>query len=595
MNKADFKVKQFFVVLPVLLVILIIPLSTSYKQVISNYKRSDVFTNITTYLDFFGWWKSVTLLVLSGFIFLLNFLFVKKGQKLPLIIYINLAIYMIFMLLSAYFSEYREITWVGAPNYFEGVPILLCYLNLFYYSAKHLTLESVKYIILALGVSVFIMSIIGIPQYFGYYIYQESPIKEFFTANLKIYNIKFHWSDKGFISTTLFNPNMLGCYCALLTPIFINSFLNSSKKWVTVLLFLFCLCSFICLNGSVSRSAVLGTIMATFIIFAYNFKRILQKYLRITVLAVSYLIAMFIFGETMNAHLKNMFDFLIIPEKNIEKLQVATEQPKKIRKAKVLETINKDLIYDAEDLYFKFTTSDPKLGIQVFDRQGSLVQFTQINQNTFKPNDPRYSDISIGIGKIPHGSYLVFQEFNKNVFNFVLTPIGFKFFIWNGFFDSQPAPKVDLIAELAFSKRGYMWNRTLPMLGDCLLLGKGPQTFSFYFPQKDFLGKYNVGFTMDTIVDRPHCWYFLTAHDSGIVSLVALLIIFAYVLLNSFFSLSKNFSSISKIHIYLIGFSASVVSYLVTLVFNDSYIGLAPLFWIVLGVNLMLVQSYKLR
>ena len=58
------------------------------------------------------------------------------------------------------------------------------------------------------------------------------------------------------------------------------------------------------------------------------------------------------------------------------------------------------------------------------------------------------------------------------------------------------------------SSRGYIWSRTLPLLGNCLFTGFGPDTFTYNFPQNDVLAKYysyeqfNEGFYVT--VDKPH-------------------------------------------------------------------------------------------
>lgn len=126
------------------------------------------------------------------------------------------------------------------------------------------------------------------------------------------------------------------------------------------------------------------------------------------------------------------------------------------------------------------------------------------------------------------------------------------------------------------SGRVYVWQNTFAILSPGhLLYGNGPGAFAMEFPQDDAAGKRAQGWTPETIVDRPHNFYLQVLHASGLISLLALLVLFAGFLLES-----KE-----------IAINAAVLSYLVNVLFTDSSSSVAPLFWIFLGTGVGRLKS----
>ena len=110
------------------------------------------------------------------------------------------------------------------------------------------------------------------------------------------------------------------------------------------------------------------------------------------------------------------------------------------------------------------------------------------------------------------------------------------------------------------SARGYIWSRSIPLLKDNLILGKGPDTFVFEFPQNDLIGKYYAYDTPNMTVDKPHDLYLQIALNNGLIALIAFLGIMLIYIIDSFklYSLKKRYE-ISELF--------------------------APIFWILLGVG----------
>lgn len=138
------------------------------------------------------------------------------------------------------------------------------------------------------------------------------------------------------------------------------------------------------------------------------------------------------------------------------------------------------------------------------------------------------------------------------------------------------------------SSRGYIWSRTLPLLKNCLITGYGPDTYTYVFPQNDVLAKYysysqfNEGFYIT--VDKPHNMYLQIFYSSGLISLLAFLGIMIFYLVDCFrlyaWKREYRMEQVMGISVML-----GVVGYLAAGLFNDSIVGVAPVFWILLGVG----------
>ena len=137
------------------------------------------------------------------------------------------------------------------------------------------------------------------------------------------------------------------------------------------------------------------------------------------------------------------------------------------------------------------------------------------------------------------------------------------------------------------SSRVYIWSRSIPLLKNNLLLGSGPDTFIFQFPQNDLFGKYYAYDNPNVIVDKPHNLYLQIALNEGLIALLAFLAIMLIYIIDSMklYALKNEYS---KTHVLGIATFLGVIGYLFAGLFNDSVISVAPIFWIILGVGIAL-------
>lgn len=154
--------------------------------------------------------------------------------------------------------------------------------------------------------------------------------------------------------------------------------------------------------------------------------------------------------------------------------------------------------------------------------------------------------------------------------------------------------KLDKVESFGFENsqdfatyRGYIWSRTLPLIKDTILIGHGADTFALYFPQADYAGKYNIGYfsyATDIVIDKPHNMYLGMAVNTGVISLIAALCIFAFYLIDSFKIYSKNEYS-GFISLMGAGVFVAVCGFLVAGLVNDSTVQVMPTFYALLGTG----------
>ena len=154
--------------------------------------------------------------------------------------------------------------------------------------------------------------------------------------------------------------------------------------------------------------------------------------------------------------------------------------------------------------------------------------------------------------------------------------------------------KLDKVESFGFENsqdfatyRGYIWSRTLPLIKDTILIGHGADTFALYFPQADYAGKYNIGYfsdATDIVIDKPHNMYLGMAVNTGVISLIAALCVFAFYLINSFKIYSKNEYS-GFISLMGAGVFVAVCGFLVAGLVNDSTVQVMPTFYALLGTG----------
>ncbi|MDO4557212.1 MAG: hypothetical protein Q4B70_19035, partial [Lachnospiraceae bacterium] len=207
--------------------------------------------------------------------------------------YIPVGVYLLMVLMSFLFSDYKQIALWGAPNRFEGTLTLVAYMLMFLYIINTVNSErNVKQMLYCVsGVAAF-LGVIGITQILGIDVF-SSGVGKFLTISSKYRDVaSISKTLDTMVSQTLYNPNYVSFYLTLLIPIagmfffYFTSKTNKDKnlgKWISLLLV-----TLLVLNmaGSRSSSGFLGLAVEVIVALVIFNRKILQWWKQIILLIV---------------------------------------------------------------------------------------------------------------------------------------------------------------------------------------------------------------------------------------------------------------------------------------------------------------------
>lgn len=487
--------------------------------------------------------------------------------------YIFIFIYIICISLSTIFSPVPTLAIKGLADRYEGMAVLIAYLILFFVTANSLkTKKEYKILIGALVFSSTIVAIIGIFQYFGYDLFRTDFGKQLILSaeyDKYLANIKFQFG-KYTIYSTLYNTNFVGSFMGMFFYLGLGFYLFEKDRLKSMLWYLYTVLIFSNLIGCRSRAGMLG-VAATLILFIFFYRNYVKRNLKKLIFIC--LSCMLIFSgmnnisddegkslsakyttvETDDFGLRDLYvegNRVIIEHEDIS-LIVENVENKIVKfydesNMELKAQMKNKLISIKDERYAKFKFETKKAAINfVYDNQFEYLLI--MKENTFKTTD------------------------NKNRVVDIRKVKRFKAF------DGK---------EKMGSFRIYNWSRTIPILKDTLFLGFGPDTFSIVFPQNDYFGKLISYGKKGIIVDKPHNMYLQLAVNTGVVSMLNF-IFFCFWFFYRFIILPKdNLDNMWKSSFAF--FSAlAMFAYLVSGLFNDSLVSVAPIFWIILGMSVI--------
>ena len=588
------KVEQvsYLKLLPIALILLIVPLIVFMKQVTLDDTVVNFWTGSKEVIDFFAYYKSKWFIGLSlGALVFFIFTMVKKKIHIPLHkLYIPLGIYGLFVAISSVYSSYPNQAYYGFPDRYEGLFVILCYILICFITSILITSEfDLKYIVCFFAISVFLISVLGITQFFGFDFLQTTFGKEMMlpsSAHNLADSLKFNFPEHH-IYSTLYNPNYVGTFFAMILPICVVFILKGNSIATKILGCLFFILAYINLLGSLSNTGYIGALVAILIVLVLLRKQLLSNIVPLSGTAISIIILTILMNMTSGGVI---FDELRISKYLAPKHDTSTV-------SSVTDTKEDYSLVDLSIDKYKMTLSiaNSKLIIQFnkdteqllfYDENNREVDIsaeTTDNKTTISFNNENYVHLNIVISGINIG----IQAPNAVINAAIIPESGFKIL--------SPAGKpTDIIVadSIGFegkeswgSNRGYIWSRSLPLIKDTLLIGNGPDTFAMYFPQNDYIAKMKYLNGFYTVVDKPHNIYLQMAINTGVVSLVAFIV---FVLWYIAWSLKLYLKPRAQSTFYFagIGCFAAVLAYLVSGIGNDSSLSVSPVFWIILGIGI---------
>lgn len=577
-------------------VFLLLPLIVHAVKYDPKLSEFDWFSMATKSIDVFLYWKQWAF-VMVFFVMVACIIgsLVNGKRKFSFIpIFIPLAVYAAAALLSTLFSKYRSYGMEGIFEQFENVFCLLGYALIVYFVYTYVTREKdVRTLINVLAVGALIIGLIGTFQGLKLDLFRSSFGKSLIaSSDVPASTLTFSF-DLGRAYVTLYNPNYVGVYCTLIIPLFtvLVPFAKNIKE--RILYIAVVLTMLISMFAAQFKAGIVSLVIVGVIILVLLRKTIIKKWF-ITLPVVAAVVAMFFVVDTVNNH---AYSSSIQAAFKVEK-----SAPKTLTE---IETTDKGvkIVYNNEEYYFNVEADQAEDGTLSY-RDYSLVkadgtaielQLTEDNSK-YIVNDANLQTFTIyPIIASAEGQQVTAVALNieGKEWNFVKRGSEYKYCSLYGretSIETAETAVFDGYEGLA-SKRGFIWARTLPLLKKYVLLGSGADTFSIVFPQHDYVGSYNNGYE-GQLISKPHCWYLQVGVQTGVVSLIALLVFYMMYFVQCICLYSKrNFDSyLSQVGVAIF---VGTIGYMIAGLTNDSSITVAPVFWGLMGLGIVVNTMVK--
>lgn len=573
-------------------VISIVPLFLQLQEIVLSDTQKKYWTGEDTVYDVFSYVKSQLLILALVVLVIYWIIRVALKKSIPYFnLLIPMGIYTLFVIISTLTSKHLDVALTGFVDRYEGLFVTLTYILIMMTAFTLVKNEqNTTVVIFALLVSSSIISMIGISQFFGFDLLQTSigrrlmVPKEFGDmAN----TLDFNFDDQKVMYTTLYNPNYIGSYSVLILPVAISLYFyyQGRSKSKTIFAFVSSLFAFILWLGGMSKAGLIGGI-ALFLILIFCTRRALVSHWKASIIMLLSFAIIYVGMDVYSGGLVSKEFLDTVPSTVNADVKPGTSGQDTLTKQYVKSATLKESVFtfetDTETFVMKlegdslgfYNGNNEVLGIA---QEGSIIKFT----------DEKYKLYSVEIDQsVAYLSYekaimpFVFSE-NKMLF----APTSYLYFD-----RVQNTSSFGFENHLGFgSGRGYLWSRSIPLLKDTIILGHGPDNFAIHFPQQDIAGKINGLGYATLIVDKPHNWFLQVGINTGIISLVALLIFLGWFVIKSLKKWIKPQDNFD----YYIGSAVlcAVIGYCITALANDSNVAVAPVFWILLGIGLAYIYK----
>lgn len=599
-----------WLLLPLVLMVAVIPLIVFMKEYPTHLEEyAWVSVNEANGVDFFNYYKMIGIVILSAVMsaVIVIALFVRKNVFRFSKALVPLAVYAAFVIISALASNYSYFVMNGIREQFESVWVLLSYAVISYYTFLFVREEKdIDFIFRAILIGAAVIALIGVFQFLNGF---TDVNLDFFRTSFgkKMITPKDYWPYvdnleftfvPGRVYVTLYNPNYVGMYVSLLLPSIIALLLAKKNKVERILYSLLGIALVVCLLGAEAKNGFISLIVALFLMLLLYRKAVFKKPV-LLLAGIVVLAGVFVGGDfLMNHALTN----------GIKGIFASKEQKHALTEIYGTEK-DVTLVYNGEELHASLDLSEQGAGIVLLDKDGNIIYLVQdedgylaaAENENIKDVGIFYTTINVteenilpvlgfhienGDGQDDLSDYWYFSNY--------VDETG-KYYMYN-----QSGKFTDVVsAESAvftnnpnlFSGRGFIWAKTLPLLKDYMIIGSGPDTFEIVFPQNDYLAMRQNGYG-GAVITKPHNLFLQVGVNTGVISLLAFL---AFYFVYAFGALKLIWKETPKTYLEHMnaGILCGVTGYMVSGIINDSTVTVAPVFWCMMGLGLVI--NYKLK
>ena len=573
---------DILLLIPILFAGAVIPLVvriTYYDPQLSGYSW---FANTTLIMDMFMYYKNNAMMLLDGVLAVLFVVLLIRRRLPAAVTYAPLGIYLILIIISSIFTIAPTQTWHGFYGMMETAFALFGYCMICYYTFAVVRSETqIKIILTVLLVGVFILCAIGVLQFLRMDPYMSDWGKSLiFPAKYAGYKPFLSLSfGEGRVYASLYNPNYVGVYACIIVPLLqVLSFSMQKKRFIPVYLVLAAMI-LTCLVGAGSKTAVLAIIPCMIFTAVYYGKRHWKKLIPVYAVYIAIFAGLNIYQSSSSVFL-NAMDQL-----GAEYVPSAEYRLTDITLGDEAFTIT----YDDTVLDVKYLLDDDGWSIEVRDGEEIIYAYVNEDETGYEFHDDRFADMQFIFGADQNMNagfsitcdgheFFIYYDQNRKTYLY-RAPSGNATKIYSS--DTFDFPLFHMLGGL--SGRGYIWSKSIPILKETLILGSGPDTFAFMFPQYDYVSLIQNGWE-NLLITKPHNMYLQIAVQTGVLSLIAFLVFYLWYMLSSFKLYRRRTLVTLPERIGGAVFISSICFMIAGLV-NDSTIGVSVVYWMLLGLG----------
>ena len=327
--------------IPLIFILVIIPIISKAYVYDPKLSQFDWFPYLTEWTDIFLYYKSVffTITAVVMAFMILGKRFIEDQHAVTAIEFYPLALYAVLALLSTLFSQYRSYGFAGIYEQFESIWVLLGYCVAAYYAYIFVEEDDVAYLMRWFLVGIALSTALGLSQALSHDFFRTELGQKIVTSGTQYNSLDFNF-EKDRVYMSLYNPNYVGSYIALVFPVlvcFILFFKTGKTANYKLVPILECIASLLmaaglafCLIKSASKSGIIA-VAATFFLFFLILIPRMKKYWYLGILALVVMIGGIFFADrALNHLLSDSIQNLFSKEKTIYALESITVTDKDV-------------------------------------------------------------------------------------------------------------------------------------------------------------------------------------------------------------------------------------------------------------------------
>lgn len=485
---------------------------------------------------------------------------------------IGCGVYLLFVVISSLLSNHKEVVLWGSFSCYEGIVAQLSYVVIFlaginYYQEKEIR----SYFIRIITVYLAIVSLFAVVEYCFKPMVEWTIIKDVIGTSLN------HNNEYREAVLTFYNSDYFGALIVLLFPLafyFVFSVKDKLIRYVFSLIPALALIAGIMSNSTAATYILIAEVIA--IVVVAVIKRLAD--VKIIIMMSVVLVALIIVALVT-----------IGPKSFVNKDTYSNENVQYRLEDLTIE--DNRIVFGNKDTKYSVGVSDDfKLVVDSLS-SGSYSISGDNDKNLVLHDDTSDADITMNLDK---GLISIDFGYKSKVY-FGYTKEGMRYIGHNNELLDQVS--VSSHKNSSFNSfatgRGFIWINSLDLMKNSLIVGLGSGNYAYQFDQNYVVDLLNTHGSSSLIVDKPHNFYIGVWCDSGLLSLIIVLVLYVFFIVKGLKVISNN--PVSNELLLFVLLYVGILGFMISGLSNDSCIAVNPLFWMNFGIAYCLMNTLRAK